>query len=120
MEAGKICGLCNLDEESYRNRTYKGGTLRLSVERKVGTYTPKSRKEYPLYLQKMIWAKGLQIISIGLLHRNEIFCPLKQNEMKAKQVRRWYKGRPDSVKPGFEKIDDFSKRSTIKAHGDGI
>ena len=61
----------------------------------------------------------------GLLYENEIFCPLETGmEMKAfvKQVRE--DGKVDLIlqKPGFEKIDDFSKTllDYIKAHGGRI
>ena len=95
----------HLDEESYR----------IVASAKVERYLSKEKPEYTPEADKYS----------GLLYENEIFCPLETGmEMKAfvKQVRE--DGKVDLIlqKPGFEKIDDFSKTllDYIKAHGGRI
>ena len=97
-------------------------------------YLSKEKPEYApeAEVDILIWQKtdlGFKAIIdnkySGLLYENEIFCPLETGmEMKAfvKQVRE--DGKVDLIlqKPGFEKIDDFSKTllDYIKAHGGRI
>ena len=101
---------------------------------KVERYLSKEKPEYTpeAEVNILIWQKtdlGFKAIIdnkySGLLYENEIFCPLETGmEMKAfvKQVRE--DGKVDLIlqKPGFEKIDDFSKTllDYIKAHGGRI
>ena len=114
----------HLDEESYR----------IVASAKVERYLLKEKPEYTpeAEVNILIWQKtdlGFKAIIdnkySGLLYENEIFCPLETGmEMKAfvKQVRE--DGKVDLIlqKPGFEKIDDFSKTllDYIKAHGGRI
>ena len=114
----------HLDEESYR----------IVASAKVERYLSKEKPEYTpeAEVNILIWQKtdlGFKAIIdnkySGLLYENEIFCPLETGmEMKAfvKQVRE--DGKVDLIlqKPGFEKIDDFSKTllDYIKAHGGQI
>ena len=114
----------HLDEESYR----------IVASAKVERYLSKEKPEYTpeAEVNILIWQKtDLSFKAIidnkysGLLYENEIFCPLETGmEMKAfvKQVRE--DGKVDLIlqKPGFEKIDDFSKTllDYIKAHGGRI
>ena len=114
----------HLDEESYR----------IVASAKVERYLSKEKPEYApeAEVNILIWQKtdlGFKAIIdnkySGLLYENEIFCPLETGmEMKAfgKQVRD--DGKVDLIlqKPGFEKIDDFSKTllDYIKAHGGRI
>ncbi len=114
----------HLDEESYR----------IVASAKVERYLSKEKPEYApeAEVNILIWQKtdlGFKAIIdnkySGLLYENEIFCPLETGmEMKAfvKQVRE--DGKVDLIlqKPGFEKIDDFSKTllDYIKAHGGRI
>ena len=114
----------HLDEESYR----------IVASAKVERYLSKEKPEYTpeAEVNILIWQKtdlGFKAIIdnkySGLLYENEIFCPLETGmEMKAfvKQVRE--DGKVDLIlqKPGFEKIDDFSKTllDYIKAHGGRI
>ena len=101
----------HLDEESYR----------IVASAKVERYLSKEKPEYTPEAEVNI----LENRYSGLLYENEIFCPLETGmEMKAfvKQVRE--DGKVDLIlqKPGFEKIDDFSKTllDYIKAHGGRI
>ena len=101
----------HLDEESYR----------IVASAKVERYLSKDRPEYASgdEVNILIWQKtdlGFKAIIdnkySGLLYENEIFSTLQTGmEMKAfvKQVRE--DGKVDLIlqKPGFEKIDDFSK-----------
>ena len=101
----------HVDEESYR----------IVASAKVERYLSKEKPEYAPeeVVSILIWQKtdlGFKAIIddkySGLLYENEIFCPLETGmEMKAfvKQVRE--DGKVDLIlqKPGFEKIDDFSK-----------
>ena len=114
----------HLDVESYR----------IVASAKVERYLSKEKPEYTpeAEVNILIWQKtdlGFKAIIdnkySGLLYENEIFCPLETGmEMKAfvKQVRE--DGKVDLIlqKPGFEKIDDFSKTllDYIKAHGGRI
>ena len=114
----------HLDEESYR----------IVASAKVERYLLKEKPEYTpeAEVNILIWQKtdlGFKAIIdnkySGLLYENEIFCPLETGmEMKAfvKQVRE--DGKVDLIlqKPGFEKIDDFSKTllDYIKEHGGRI
>ena len=114
----------HVDEESYR----------IVASAKVERYLSKEKPEYAsgAEVNILIWQKtdlGFKAIIddmySGLLYENEIFCPLETGmEMKAfvKQVRE--DGKVDLVlqKPGFEKIDDFSKTllEYIKEHGGRI
>ena len=100
-----------LDDESYR----------IVASEKVERYLSKDRPEYASgdEVNILIWQKtdlGFKAIIdnkySGLLYENEIFSTLQTGmEMKAfvKQVRE--DGKVDLIlqKPGFEKIDDFSK-----------
>jgi len=101
----------HLDDESYR----------IVASAKVERYLSKDRPEYASgdEVNILIWQKtdlGFKAIIdnkySGLLYENEIFSTLQTGmEMKAfvKQVRE--DGKVDLIlqKPGFEKIDDFSK-----------
>ena len=101
----------HLDDESYR----------IVASAKVEHYLSKDRPEYASgdEVNILIWQKtdlGFKAIIdnkySGLLYENEIFSTLQTGmEMKAfvKQVRE--DGKVDLIlqKPGFEKIDDFSK-----------
>ena len=114
----------HVDEESYR----------IVASAKVERYLSKEKPEYTpgTEVNILIWQKtdlGFKAIIddmySGLLYENEIFCPLETGmEMKAfvKQVRE--DGKVDLIlqKPGFEKIDDFSKTllDYIKEHGGRI
>ena len=114
----------HVDEESYR----------IVASAKVERYLSKDMPDYTpgAEVDILIWQKtdlGFKAIIdnkySGLLYENEIFCPLETGmEMKAfvKQVRE--DGKVDLIlqKPGFEKIDDFSKTllDYIKAHGGRI
>ena len=114
----------HVDEESYR----------IVASAKVERYLSKEKPEYTpgAEVNILIWQKtdlGFKAIIddmySGLLYENEIFCPLETGmEMKAfvKQVRE--DGKVDLIlqKPGFEKIDDFSKTllDYIKEHGGRI
>ena len=114
----------HVDEESYR----------IVASAKVERYLSKEKPEYApgAEVNILIWQKtdlGFKAIIddmySGLLYENEIFCPLETGmEMKAfvKQVRE--DGKVDLIlqKPGFEKIDDFSKTllDYIKEHGGRI
>ena len=114
----------HLDDESYR----------IVASAKVERYLSKDRPEYASgdEVNILIWQKtdlGFKAIIdnkySGLLYENEIFSTLQTGmEMKAfvKQVRE--DGKVDLIlqKPGFEKIDDFSKTllDYIKAHGGRI
>ena len=114
----------HLDEESYR----------IVASAKVERYLSKDKPEYAAgdEVNILIWQKtdlGFKAIIdnkySGLLYENEIFTSLETGmEMKAfvKQVRE--DGKVDLIlqKPGFEKIDDFSKTllDYIKAHGGRI
>ena len=94
---------------------------RKSKIRFLFSYLLKEKPEYTpeAEVNILIWQKtdlGFKAIIdnkySGLLYENEIFCPLETGmEMKAfvKQVRE--DGKVDLIlqKPGFEKIDDFSK-----------
>ena len=114
----------HVDEESYR----------IVASAKVERYLSKEKPEYApgAEVNILIWQKtdlGFKAIIddmySGLLYENEIFCPLETGmEMKAfvKQVRE--DGKVDLIlqKPGFEKIDDFSKTllDYIQEHGGRI
>ena len=114
----------HIDDDSYR----------IVASAKVERYLSKEKPEYTpeAEVNILIWQKtdlGFKAIIdnkySGLLYENEIFCPLETGmEMKAfvKQVRE--DGKVDLIlqKPGFEKIDDFSKTllDYIKAHGGRI
>ena len=97
----------HLDDESYR----------IVASAKVERYLSKDRPEYASgdEVNILIWQKtdlGFKAIIDNLLYENEIFSTLQTGmEMKAfvKQVRE--DGKVDLIlqKPGFEKIDDFSK-----------
>lgn len=101
----------HLDEESYR----------IVASAKVERYLSKDKPEYAVgeEVNILIWQKtdlGFKAIIdnkySGLLYENEIFSSIETGmEMKAfvKQVRE--DGKVDLIlqKPGFEKIDDFSK-----------
>ena len=112
MEKGKRYIVhVHIDEESYR----------IMASAKVERYLSKDRPEYASgdEVNILIWQKtdlGFKAIIdnkySGLLYENEIFSTLQTGmEMKAfvKQVRE--DGKVDLIlqKPGFEKIDDFSK-----------
>ena len=114
----------HLDDESYR----------IVASAKVERYLSKDIPDYApgteVYI--LIWQKtdlGFKAIidnkHSGLLYENEIFCTLETGmQMRAfvKQVRE--DGKVDLIlqKPGFEKIDDFSKTllDYIKEHGGRI
>lgn len=114
----------HLDEESYR----------IVASAKVEHYLSKERPEYVPgeEVNILVWQKtdlGFKAIIddrySGLLYENEIFRTLEQGmELKAfvKQVRE--DGKVDLMlqKPGFEKVDDFSKTllDYIKAQGGRI
>ena len=125
MQVGKQYVIhAHLDDESYR----------IVASAKVDRYLSKEKAPYEpgQEVSILIWQKtdlGFKAIIenrySGLLYENEIFCPLETGmEMKAfvKQVRE--DGKVDLIlqKPGFEKIDDFSKTllDYIKAHGGRI
>ena len=111
----------HLDDESYR----------IVASAKVERYLSKDIPDYApgTEVDILIWQKtdlGFKAIidnkHSGLLYENEIFCTLETGmQMRAfvKQVRE--DGKVDLIlqKPGFEKIDDFSKslRDYIKKHG---
>ena len=113
MQVGKqyVIHAHHLDDESYR----------IVASAKVERYLSKDRPEYASgdEVNILIWQKtdlGFKAIIdnkySGLLYENEIFSTLQTGmEMKAfvKQVRE--DGKVDLIlqKPGFEKIDDFSK-----------
>ena len=114
----------HLDDESYR----------IVASAKVERYLSKDIPDYApgTEVDILIWQKtdlGFKAIidnkHIGLLYENEIFCTLETGmQMRAfvKQVRE--DGKVDLIlqKPGFEKIDDFSKTllDYIKEHGGRI
>ena len=125
MQVGKQYVIhAHLDDESYR----------IVASAKVDRYLSREKAPYEpgQEVSILIWQKtdlGFKAIIenrySGLLYENEIFCPLETGmEMKAfvKQVRE--DGKVDLIlqKPGFEKIDDFSKTllDYIKAHGGRI
>ena len=99
----------HLDDESYR----------IVASAKVERYLSKDRPEYASgdEVNILIWQKtdlGFKAIIdnkySGLLYENEIFSTLQTGmEAFVKQVRE--DGKVDLIlqKPGFEKIDDFSK-----------
>ena len=111
----------HLDDESYR----------IVASAKVERYLSKDIPDYApgTEVDILIWQKtdlGFKAIidnkHSGLLYENEIFCTLETGmQMRAfvKQVRE--DGKVDLIlqKPGFEKIDDFSKTllDYIKEHG---
>ena len=113
-----------LDDESYR----------IVASAKVERYLSKDIPDYApgTEVDILIWQKtdlGFKAIidnkHSGLLYENEIFCTLETGmQMRAfvKQVRE--DGKVDLIlqKPGFEKIDDFSKTllDYIKEHGGRI
>lgn len=114
----------HLDYESYR----------IVASAKVERYLSKDIPDYApgTEVDILIWQKtdlGFKAIidnkHSGLLYENEIFCTLETGmQMRAfvKQVRE--DGKVDLIlqKPGFEKIDDFSKTllDYIKEHGGRI
>lgn len=114
----------HLDDESYR----------IVASAKVERYLSKDIPDYApgTEVDISIWQKtdlGFKAIidnkHSGLLYENEIFCTLETGmQMRAfvKQVRE--DGKVDLIlqKPGFEKIDDFSKTllDYIKEHGGRI
>ena len=114
----------HLDDESYR----------IVASAKVERYLSKDIPDYApgTEVDILIWQKtdlGFKAIidnkHSGLLYENEIFCTLEAGmQMRAfvKQVRE--DGKVDLIlqKPGFEKIDDFSKTllDYIKEHGGRI
>ena len=114
----------HLDDESYR----------IVASPKVERYLSKDIPDYApgTEVDILIWQKtdlGFKAIidnkHSGLLYENEIFCTLETGmQMRAfvKQVRE--DGKVDLIlqKPGFEKIDDFSKTllDYIKEHGGRI
>lgn len=114
----------HIDEESYR----------IVASAKVDRYLSKETPDYQTgeEVDVLIWQKtdlGFKAIIdnkySGLLYDNEIFCTLETGmQMKAfvKQVRE--DGKVDLIlqKPGFEKVDDFSKTllEYIKAQGGRI
>ena len=114
----------HLDDESYR----------IVASAKVERYLSKDIPDYApgTEVDILIWQKtdlGFKAIidnkHSGLLYENEIFCTLETAmQMRAfvKQVRE--DGKVDLIlqKPGFEKIDDFSKTllDYIKEHGGRI
>lgn len=114
----------HLDDESYR----------IVASAKVERYLSKDIPDYApgTEVDILIWQKtdlGFKAIidnkNGGLLYENEIFCTLETGmQMRAfvKQVRE--DGKVDLIlqKPGFEKIDDFSKTllDYIKEHGGRI
>ena len=114
----------HLDDESYR----------IVASAKVERYLSKDIPDYApgTEVDILIWQKtdlGFKAIidnkHSGLLYENEIFCTLETGmQMRAfvKQVRE--DGKEDLIlqKPGFEKIDDFSKTllDYIKEHGGRI
>ena len=114
----------HLDDESYR----------IVASAKVERYLSKDIPDYApgTEVDILIWQKtdlGFKAIidnkHSGLLYDNEIFCTLETGmQMRAfvKQVRE--DGKVDLIlqKPGFEKIDDFSKTllDYIKEHGGRI
>ena len=114
----------HLDDESYR----------IVASAKVERYLSKDIPDYApgTEVDILIWQKtdlGFKEIidnkHSGLLYENEIFCTLETGmQMRAfvKQVRE--DGKVDLIlqKPGFEKIDDFSKTllDYIKEHGGRI
>ena len=114
----------HLDDESYR----------IVASAKVERYLSKDIPDYApgTEVDILIWQKtDLGFTAIidnkhsGLLYENEIFCTLETGmQMRAfvKQVRE--DGKVDLIlqKPGFEKIDDFSKTllDYIKEHGGRI
>lgn len=114
----------HLDDESYRI------VASAKVERYLSKYIPDYAPGTEVDI--LIWQKtdlGFKAIidnkHSGLLYENEIFCTLETGmQMRAfvKQVRE--DGKVDLIlqKPGFEKIDDFSKTllDYIKEHGGRI
>ena len=114
----------HLDDESYR----------IVASAKVERYLSKDIPDYApgTEVDILIWQKtdlGFKAMidnkHSGLLYENEIFCTLETGmQMRAfvKQVRE--DGKVDLIlqKPGFEKIDDFSKTllDYIKEHGGRI
>ena len=125
MQVGKQYVIhAHLDDESYR----------IVASAKVDRYLSREKAPYEpgQEVSILIWQKtdlGFKAIIenrySGLLYENEIFRPLETGmEMKAfvKQVRE--DGKVDLIlqKPGFEKIDDFSKTllDYIKEHGGRI
>lgn len=114
----------HLDDESYR----------IVASAKVERYLSKDIPDYApgTEVDILIWQKtdlGFKAIIDNkhsrLLYENEIFCTLETGmQMRAfvKQVRE--DGKVDLIlqKPGFEKIDDFSKTllDYIKEHGGRI
>lgn len=114
----------HLDDERYR----------IVASAKVERYLSKDIPDYApgTEVDILIWQKtdlGFKAIidnkHSGLLYENEIFCTLETGmQMRAfvKQVRE--DGKVDLIlqKPGFEKIDDFSKTllDYIKEHGGRI
>ena len=114
----------HLDDESYR----------IVASAKVERYLSKDIPDYApgTEVDILIWQKtdlGFKAIidnkHSGLLYENEIFCTLETGmQMRAfvKQVRE--DGKVDLIlqKPGFEKIDDFSKTllDYIKENGGRI
>ena len=125
MQVGKKYVVhAHLDDESYR----------IVASAKVERYLSKDIPDYApgTEVDILIWQKtdlGFKAIidnkHSGLLYENEIFCTLETGmQMRAfvKQVRE--DGKVDLIlqKPGFEKIDDFSKTllDYIKEHGGRI
>ena len=114
----------HLDDESYR----------IVASAKVERYLSKDIPDYApgTEVDILIWQKtdlGFKAIidnkHSGLLYENEIFCTLETGmQMRAfvKQVREDGKVDLFLQKPGFEKIDDFSKTllDYIKEHGGRI
>ena len=125
MQVGRSCVVhAHVDEESYR----------IVASAKVERYLSKDMPDYApgAEVDILIWQKtdlGFKAIIdnkySGLLYENEIFRALETGmQMKAfvKQVRE--DGKVDLIlqKPGFEKVDDFSKTllEYIREHGGRI
>ena len=125
MQVGRSYGVhAHVDEESYR----------IVASAKVERYLSKDMPDYApgAEVDILIWQKtdlGFKAIIdnkySGLLYENEIFRALETGmQMKAfvKQVRE--DGKVDLIlqKPGFEKVDDFSKTllEYIREHGGRI
>ena len=114
----------HLDDESYR----------IVASAKVERYLSKDIPDYApgTEVDILIWQKtdlGFKAIidnkHSGLLYENEIFCTLETGmQMRAFVTQVREDGKVDLIlqKPGFEKIDDFSKTllDYIKEHGGRI
>ena len=114
----------HIDDESFRIVASAKVDRYLSKEK--ASYQPGEEVNILIWQKTDLWFKAIiENMYSGLLYENEIFRALETGmQMKAfvKQVRE--DGKVDLIlqKPGFEKVDDFSKTllEYIREHGGRI